>query len=389
MAEQDVKIPEHLNVSTEIQFVGTAPQGQFRLGLGVANEAGKQARKLTNEKVLIIADPTVVKLNLDQSVKASLQSVGMRFDIFSEINPEPQMESMEAVCRCVRSEKYGLVIGLGGGSAMDTAKMAAVSACTSLSTREIVADISQVTKKLPLILLPTTAGTGSEMSPYIVLSDHDRKIFVTSSVLYATVAMVDPLLMKTMPPKLTAFTGLDALTHGVEGAIGKTNPYTLAMASKCVELVFKYLPRAVENGGDIEARYYMAFASVLGMLAYTQGGGLFAHSISYLLTTAYQLPHGAGCGLALPYTLRFNQEYIDDVLDEFEKSIGKKNFIEQVDLLIKKIGAPTTLKELGVTEELLPMMAEKLLETYDRPRNPRKLEIEDAVSLMRYMYQGL
>ena len=383
-----VNIPARLNEETQIQFVGTKVEGKFRLGLGIAASSGEQAKKLTNGEILIVTDPTIVAIHADEVVHGSLAEAGFAFDVYDKIKPEPDIESLEAVAQYVRRKNYGLVIGLGGGSAMDTAKIAAVSACNDCSVKMMMEDVSLIKDKLPLILMPTTAGTGSEMSPYVVASEAGRKIFISSPILYTTIAMVDPLLMKTMPPNVTASTGMDALTHGVEGAIGKTNPYTLAMAGKCTELVFKYLSRAVSDGEDIEARYYMAFASVLGMLAYTQGGGLFAHSVSYVLTSACKLPHGAGCGLALPYTLRFNEGYIKDVLACLETSIGKPNFIRQLKLLISSIGAPSTLKEIGISEDMLPEMARSLIEEYDRPSNPKKMNKEEAVYLMKSMYTG-
>lgn len=383
-----IKVPAQIKEETVIQFVGTKNTGKLRLGLNVSASVGEEAKRLTEGRVLLVVDPQIVRLKLDQAVRISLEKAGLDYDVFDKVEPEPHIETIEVVRQQVHCRRYGLVIGLGGGSSMDTAKLAAVTACNDFEIRNFFTDTSLLRDVLPTILMPTTAGTGSEMSPYIVISDRDRKVFAGSPLMYATVALVDPLLTKTMPPKVTAYTGLDALTHGVEGAIGKNNPYTLAMAGKCAELVFRYLPRAVADGNDIEARYYMSFASVLGMLAYTQGGGLFAHSISYILTIACGLPHGAGCGLALPYTLRFNEEYIQDILGALETSIGHKDFILQVTELVKKIGAPYTLKQVGITEDMLEPMANILIDKYNRQRNPRKMDFNQALSLMRQMYQG-
>lgn len=385
-APQD--IPRQISEEMVVQFVGTQPNGKFRFGFHVADAAGEEAGKLTGGRVLLVADPVIVKLRADAPIRKSLENAGLSYDVFSGVEPEPHLSTMETVRQMVRETAYGLVIGLGGGSCMDTAKLAAVAAVNGGTIREMLEDPALIRASLPTVLLPTTAGTGSEMSPYVVVSDGETKRFIASPYLYATVALVDPLLTQTMPPRVTAATGLDALTHGVEGVIGKTNPYTQAMANKCAALTFLYLPRAVRNGGDLEARYYMAFVSVLGMLAYTQGGGLYAHSISYVLTTELGLPHGAGCGMALPYTLEYIAEDIPEILGELSQSICKPDFIAALRGLLREVGIPSSLSELGILKEDLRRHAGTLHTRYNRPRNPRAMDEEQAMALMQRMYEG-
>ena len=385
-ALQDV--PRQISEEMVIQFVGTQSNGRFRFGFQVAGSAGEEAGRLTDQRVLLVVDPVIEQLRADLPIRESLESAGLDYDVFSQIEPEPHLSTMEAARQMVRERPYGLVVGIGGGSCLDTAKIAAVTAVNKDGICKMLDESTLIQGSLPKILIPTTAGTGSEMSPFVVVSSNGEKRFISNPFLYATVALVDPLLTITMPPKVTASTGLDALTHGVEGAIGKTNPYTQAMANKCVELVFAYLPRAVRDGDDLEARYYMAFASVLGMLAYTQGGGLFAHSISYVLTTANGLPHGAGCGISLPYTLQYIAEDIPDILAEFAQCVHKPDFIPALHGLLASVGVPLSLKELGIPREALRRMAETLFTRYNRPRNPRAMDEQQAFALMQRMYEG-
>lgn len=368
-----------------IQFVGSKPEGRLKIGCGLASQVGKEAANITQGKILLVVDPTIHRLGVDEKIIESVDMFGLQYTIFSDVEPEPTEITIDKLSIQIKNEKYGCVIGLGGGSALDTAKLGALLAVNDMNASELFAAPDKIKGCLPTILMPTTSGTGSEVSPYIVMSLNHKKSFIGSPYSYATLAIVDPLLTVTMPPKVTAFCGLDALTHGIEGAMGKTTPYTLAMARECARLVFKYLPRAVADGNDIEARYYMSYAAVLGMFAYTQGGGLYAHSMSYILTAECNLPHGGGCGLALPYMLDFCRDFIEPVNEMIRDVSGKQDVVQAVSDLIVDIGAPITLNELKIEEHSLERMAHALIEEYHRPRNPREMKLEDALELMKKM----
>jgi alcohol dehydrogenase class IV len=287
---------------------------------------------------------------------------------------------------------------MGGGSVLDIAKAAAL--CPG--DRD---DILQYLDGAPVrgegrssILLPTTSGTGSEISPFIVLKDGNRKRFLSTPYAYATVAMIDPILTVTMPPRVTAATGLDALSHGVEGAVAKRDPYTEALSEKCVELVFGYLPKAYKDGENLAARYYMCFASVLGMMSYAQAGGLYAHSVSYILTMSHRIPHGIGCGMALPHTLLFNKQYIQPLLDRFSRAMpfatekgetgGPLGTIRRFQDLLKTLKVPVGLCDLGVEKRMKDAFVRELMDVYPRPRNPRKMTRQDADDLFEAMWRG-
>lgn len=377
-----------------IRFPGCKPEGCLRLGLGLSEKIGEIMTGITKGKILIVTDKTIVSLGLHNAILKSLEASDFKFDVFDDVLPEPHIETMLKIEKMLECGTYGAVIGLGGGSALDVAKLAAVMAYMKRSAKQIFDSPSDINGSLPTVLMPTTSGTGSEVSPYSVMADGNKKRFIGSEYLYATVALVDPELTATMPPRVTAATGLDALTHGVEGAIGKDNPYTRAMMLQCVKLVFKYLPRAVQNGDDMEARYYMSLASVMGMLAYTQGGGLYAHSMSYILTTDLVTPHGLGCGLALPYTLRLNQPEISDIIrdigimiNEDGKAMEGNEVITAFLDLVRKVGMPTNLSVLGIKEEALDEMAQRLVEQYFRPLNPVKIGVIESKKLMQAMYE--
>ncbi len=378
-----------------IRFPGCKPNGCLRLGIGISSTVGNELLKITKNKILIITDKTIVNLNLHNGIVQSLQENNLEYDVFCDIQPEPHIETMELLENSLFNCNYGAIIGLGGGSALDVAKLAAVMAYMKCSAVEIFDNQDKISGSLPTILIPTTSGTGSEVSPYSVMAQGDKKRFISSTHLYADIALVDPALTITMPSKVTATTGLDALTHGVEGSIGKDNPYTRAMMLQCVKLTFKYLPRAVKDGNDMEARYYMSLASVLGMLAYTQGGGLYAHSMSYILTTKHKCPHGLGCGLTLPYTLQMNKPHITDLLNDISKVISPDNValtdeqvIEEFMKLVNTVGVPTNFADIGISEDELDGFAECLVNQYYRVLNPIKLTVDSAKTLMHAMYEN-
>lgn len=378
-----------------IQFPGTTPQGKVLFGCGVACKTGEQAKALGMRRVLLIADPIIVKLGMHEPVLESLQQAGIETEIFDQIQPEPHIEVMEQAAQAVRSNAFDGVIGMGGGSALDTAKTASVLAVAKgETTMSLIQHPERMSDRLPTILISTTSGTGSEVSPFAVTSTEEKKMFLNSPYLYASVALVDPILTASMPAKVTAATGLDALTHGVEGVCGKTNPFTLALTRQCAALVFRSLKRAVEDGTDLQARYDMSFASVLGMLAYNQGGGLYAHSISYILTLGKGHAHGVGCGMSLPYTLQYNKDYIPEVLKMLRSAIEESGIALQSEKdvpkafldLVKQVGIPANTKDAGFSEEELDQFADDLIQKYYRPLNPRKMDAQEAKMLTEAMF---
>lgn len=373
-----------------IQFVGSKEDGYLRLGIGISSEVGKIVEKWGD--TLLVTDKTIVKFGLHKALIDSLKEHKVCYDVFDEVEAEPDISVMEKAYAIARERNYSAVVGIGGGSVLDTAKAVALALGSKETPERLFENISLAKESLPLILLPTTSGTGSEVSPYSVASKNGKKIFISSPKLYARVALVDPLLTVSMPPRVTAATGMDALSHAVEGVMGETNPITLAFATQAVKLVFGYLSKAVKDGSDIEARYYMSFASVLGMLAYTQGGGLYAHSLSYLMTAENKTPHGVGCGLALPYCINYNKEYILTVIKtlcvtlnipETAEALSEKLFSLQ-----KEVGLPTTLKEAGIREEQLEKFSKMLFKDYFRAKNPRPMNEQKAREFIRSVYNG-
>ncbi|NPV69082.1 MAG: iron-containing alcohol dehydrogenase [Firmicutes bacterium] len=379
------------------QTAGTKPYGKILFGCGLAKAVGDEAAKLGKEKALVVTDKTVVDLKVADVVVRSLEASGFKVVVFSDVEPEPRIEVADAAAEVARKGSYGVVIGLGGGSAIDTSKAAAIAAGNPGPILDYVTGKPFEAPGLPKILIPTTSGTGSEVSNSFVFSKDGKKVFAGHAMLFADVALIDPILTSTMPPAITAGTGLDALCHAVEGLI-HPKAYTMgdALSAKSIELVFKYLPRATKNGGDIEARYYMSWASSLGMMSYNWTGGLYAHSVSYVLTHFLKAGHGFGCGISLPYTLMFDIDLVRDKLKYMAKAIGVPEAVGDAPMaairrsweLLAEVGLPQGLKEMGVERSAIELYARELIEKYYRPFNPRPMNLEQAVQLFESMWDG-
>jgi len=377
-----------------LEFPGYGNQGVVKFGFGAIHKLYEHLIEFrVSGKILIIIDPFLRTMDWFKQIINILEK-DYEIEIYSEVAPEPDCKGIQALVNTIDLTQIDTIVGIGGGSVLDSAKFAAILGRSDNSIKELLNDSNKITSSLPLILVPTTSGTGSEISPYIVVSDNGKKYFISNRYIYANYALVDPELTMTMPSKITASTGLDALTHAVEGMIGTYNPYTRSLALEVVRLVFTYLPRAVNDGYDQEARYFLSFASVLGMLSYMQGGGLYAHSMSYILTSAKKLPHGIGCGLSLPYTLKLNEELILPILDDINDALScdqkneSKTVPEKFLDLVKTVGVPTSLKEIGIEENDLPNIAKVLIDDYYRTKNPKELTYNIALTFVDAMYNN-
>lgn len=386
------KSPPQLRNPLCWRLPGAGAEGKTLLYNGAAADAGKEASILGAKRVLLLIGQHVLRTSGGAAVCAALEQADIDYDVYTGISSEPHFEDVVPdLQRAASSRRYEAVIGAGGGSVMDMAKLAAHAGGGTLEEILEANDFSR--QPLPLILLPTTSGTGSEISPYAVLTVDGKKVFYSSPNLLPTVALVDPLLTVSSPPRITAATAFDAMTHALEGAMARPTAYSEALAVESTAQILRYLPRAIADPGDLEARYSLAMASVMGMMSYATGGGLYAHSISYILTLEKEQPHGAGCGFALPYTMAFNAPYIQPLLQKLsarcqETMQGKADVVRQIQSACVQSGLPASLQALGYTTADIPRLAGKLLSQYARKNNPRQLTPEDAALLFEAMYAG-
>jgi alcohol dehydrogenase class IV len=367
--------------------------------------------------VLIVTDPVLTRAGLLERVQAPLISSRVTVEAFTEGEPEPSLRAAEACVDLAKRFRPDALLGLGGGSNMDLAKIAATVQAHGGHPRDYVGDDKIPAPVAPLVCLPTTAGTGSEVSAAAVLTDTENKmkVGILSNFLRPRVALVDPLLTVSCPPRVTADSGIDALTHAIEAYTAVDNasfplpegertvyqgkhPLGDCFAEKAIALVGRFLQRAVADGKDLEAREGMALAATLAGLAFSNVGVALVHALEYPVGGATHCPHGAGNGLLLPFVMRFNLPARTREMADIARLLGEdvsgldepaaaERAIVAVEKLRKDVGIPLRLRDLGVKQEQLRSFAEKAFGIKRILRvNPRTVTVQDMESILQAAY---
>ena len=356
--------------------------GQIVFGRDAVQQIGDIASRLNGKRALIVTDPILEKAGLVEKVREPLLKAGLHVAVFNGGEPEPSMKAAVACVDMARGVQPDVMVGLGGGSNMDLAKLSATLLKHGGGPLDYVGDDKIPGPIFPLLCVPTTAGTGSEVSAAAVVTDTDRqmKVGILSNHLRPTAAIIDPLLMVSCPAKVTADSGIDALSHAIEAYTAVDNatfplppgertvyqgkhPMGDLCAEKAIFLVGRFLRRAVKDPSDLEAREGMAQAALLGGLAFSNVGVAVVHALEYPIGGAVHCSHGAGNGLLLPFVMRFNAGVRAEALGEIGAMLGAEatadGAIRAVEALRAAVGIPTRLRDLGVTPEMLPGFADK------------------------------
>jgi alcohol dehydrogenase len=369
------------------------------MGPGCLDQIGQEVKTLKGEKVLIVTDPGIIKAGLLDQLEPYLAKAGVPYALFDQVEPDPRIEVVDQALDRLKREKCDAVIGLGGGSALDIAKVVAVMAVNPghISSYFGVDLLGQ--PGLPLIGIPTTAGTGSEVTPIAILSDEREhlKKGVVSSHLFPRVAILDPLLTLGVPPAVTAYTGMDALIHAIEAFTSvNANDLTDHLAFRAIELTYGHLPTAYARGEDVQARSKMLEGSMLAGMAFANAGVTAVHAFAYPLGGEFHhIPHGLANAVMLTHVLRFNMLgnlpkfaeissalglYTEDLTDRQAAEEG----IETIEELMEDLNLPLRLRDFGVPEEAIPGLAQGVLKvTRLLANNPRRITLEDAERIYR------
>jgi len=368
------------------------------LGHDSLQEIGKEAKKLGGTKAIIITDRILVKLGLVEKGKESLEKEKIQVDLFEGIEYEPTIGIIEKALAIVRKNRYDFVVGFGGGSALDAAKIISCLAKNEGKVIDYIGTNKIQRAGLPFILVPTTAGTGAEVSPSSVVTDEKdgNKKVVSDNKLLPDICIVDPLLTLSVPPKLTAYTGMDAFCHALGCYISKkANPLSDGLAIDAIHLISNSLRRAVMNGEkDVEARYNMALGATIGMIARVNSGGGAVHGLSYPLGTKYHLAHGHCISLLIPWVMEYNADSATTKFIRVAKVMGERTeglveikaaekAVEAIKTLLKDIGIFQRLREIGVKKEDFPEFAD-IVYTFSYRHieaNPKFLTKEDIVKI--------
>lgn len=355
-------------------------------GDGSRKRIREAAKAIGCKNGLLVSDPFFLSSGLAEQLLS--ESGGVLTGIYGEVSPNPDVKEVDTCAAIIRKNKHGFVVALGGGSALDCAKAAASICMTEDSIRKYHGTgVAMPQEHLPLIAIPTTAGTGSEVTCVSVLTNHaeGEKSPIVSDGFYPTLALIDPELTYSMPPGVTASTGIDVLCHALEGFWSKGHqPVCDALARHACRLVFTYLERACMNGSDKEAREKMAEASLIAGMAFTLPKTTASHACSFPLTNLYHIPHGEACGLTIDYFAKINAEAESRRLESFADDLGfdgVEGIAEKIRSLKMKLGLRTDLKDLNLTQEQI----EELIRISRHPNlynNP--VEITD--DMLREMY---
>jgi alcohol dehydrogenase len=391
--------------------------GQLLFGRNATRQLGELARRLRAERLLIVTDSMVARVGLVDRVRAPIEAAGVQVQVFDGGEPEPSIRAAEACIEAAKKFRASVLLGLGGGSNMDLAKITATVLAHGGGPRDYFGDDSIPGPVWPLICVPTTAGTGSEVSAAAVLTDTDNhmKVGILSNYLRPAAAVVDPLLTVSCPPKVTADSGIDALTHAIEAYTAVDNadfplppdersvyqgrhPMGDCLAEKAIALVGGHLRRAVTRGDDLEAREAMALGATLAGLAFSNVGVALVHAMEYPVGGAVHCSHGAGNGLLLPWVMRFNlpvrrrelagiARLLGEEVSGLDVDAAAERAVTAVERLRADVGIPLRLRDLGVKREQLRPFAEKAASIRRILRvNPRPVTVADVEGIYETAY---
>lgn len=370
-------------------------------GVGSVEKIGTEAQLLKAKKVLIITDPGVIQAGLLEGVEKSLQSANLPFVIFDGVEPDPRIEVVEKSVQLAKKEGIDLIIGFGGGSSQDIAKVTSIM-ITNTGKIDSYFGVDLVPNSgIPVILVPTTAGTGSEVTPIAILSDTKEKLKkgIVSAYLFPEAAIVDPKLTIGLPPSVTAFTGMDALTHAIESyySINATDLSDL-LAFRAMELLSKNIRMAFAHGENLVARSNMMEGSLLAGIAFANAGVGAVHAFAYPLGGEFHLAHGLTNTLMLPYLMRYNilgcpskfaqmAKAFGEKVEGISELVGAEIAVRFVERLSDDLRVPRRLRDVGIPEDAIPRLAEAAMKvTRLLANNPRKLTLGDAVAIYKSAY---
>ena len=375
--------------------------GRLVFGAGAIEELPAAVQGLGAESALIVTDEGLAEAGICGRAERVLADAGIKAETFTGVESDPRMG---IVSECTAAaEEFGpdALIGLGGGSSLDIAKMTAVMLVNGGEVTDYLGIDNVPRGGQPTVMMPTTAGTGSEVTPIVVLSDEAEhlKKGVVSDHLYPDVALVDPELALSLPPRITAYTGVDALTHAVESYTNRhAQPFVDTFALEAIRLIGGNLRRAVSCGEDLDARYNMALASLYGGLCLGSVNTTAVHALAYPLGGEFGVPHGVANSLLLPYVMEFNLVSDLEKFTNIAAALGEN--VEWLSLrdaaalsagavkqLCADIGIITRMRDLDVPEDAIDEMAEAAMKvTRLLNNNPRTVTLEDARTIYRNAY---
>lgn len=351
-------------------------------------------------RALVVSDPGIAKAGILDRVLGFLRDAHVSSDAFTSVEPNPSVETVEAAHALYRKSDAEFVVAVGGGSSMDVAKVVAVLAAHGGGVRDYEGIGKVPGPVVPSVAIPTTAGTGSEVTVFAVITDRQRRFKMTigSPFLVPQVAICDPELTISMPKPLTAATGMDALTHGIECFINTTpNPIAKALAMESIRLIGGALRTAYQRGSDLPARSTMLLGSTMAAMAFTRTRLGNVHAMSHPLGAFFDVPHGVANAILLPYVMAWNLRSclgtyppiavaMGEEVDGMPPERASERAVEAVQRLSRDVGIPEHLREVGVTQDAIPALATDAMKSGNVLVNPRPTTYDDIVELFEKAY---
>lgn len=366
-------------------------------GSGAVNEVGKRLAGLGVKKALLVTDEGLHSLGISENIATIIREAGLDVSIFPKAEPNPTDKNVEEGLAAYNAESCDCIVTLGGGSSHDAGKGVALVASNGGKIHDYEGvDVSEK-PMVPLIAINTTAGTGSELTKFTIITDSARhvKMAIVDKHVTPTLSINDPDLMMGMPPGLTAATGLDALTHAIEAYVSTSaTPITDALAIQAIKIIPKFLPRAVANGQDSEAREQMMYAQSLAGMAFNNASLGYVHAIAHQFGGFYNYPHGVCNAILLPHVCHFNlmarverfaeiAVALGENVEHLSKREAAEKGIKAIERMSRDLNIPKGFKELGAKEEDIPTLAENAMKDATALTNPRKPKLEEVIEIIK------
>lgn len=367
-------------------------------GIGAREVLADEIKNRGYKKVLVVTDKSLFDCGVTTKVTEVLDKAKIAYSVYSDVKPNPTKANVWDGLKACKTAQADVIVAVGGGSSIDTAKAIGII-MTNPDKEDIVSlegAVNTKNKSLPIIALPTTAGTAAEVTINYVITDEDREVKMVCVDPHdiPVLAIIDTELMASMPKSIAASTGMDALTHAVEGYITKAhNTMSDMFHMQAIKLIFEYLPAAV-NDKDEEAVDKMGLAQYIAGMGFSNVGLGIVHSMAHQLGAVYDTPHGLANAILLPTVMRFNGEVCYERFREILIALGVdakamtkdeviNKFVEMIEDLSRKVGITQTVKDTGCREEDLEMLAQKAMNDACRPGNPREVTKEDFIELFK------
>ena len=362
-------------------------------GIGASERLGQEAKGIGAQKALVVTDKGVINSGIGKRIKDLLEKERIGVEIFDEVISDPDIRNVEACIEMGKKGKYDLLVGVGGGSPMDIASISSVMLTNSGTVRDYFGINLVKHPGIPTILIPTTAGTGAEVTPNAVLTDTEEKMkkAIISPHILPRVAIIDPLLTLSMPPSVTSFTGMDALTHAVESyTSNNATVLTDLFAKEAMILIGRSLRTAVAQGNNLESRYDMSIGSLYAGISLANAGVAAVHALAYPLGGLFNIPHGIANGLLLPYVMEFNvlgnipkfaqiAQFLGEKVDHMALLDQAYCAAKAVKAIYQDLKIPQSLTELKIPKDVIPTMAQAAINvTRLLANNPRTMTLQDA-----------